>query len=206
MDQVGNFWRGVILGIAIAAPVGPIGLLCIRRTLRHGALTGFAAGLGAALGDGLFGALAAFGFHILVDFLTGYQGALRAVGGVVMVAVAVQTLRIRPDEPVRAGEAGPWFSGFMTCVVLTLTNPLTVLGVMALFAGLGLGHQPTNLDAATLALGVFAGSALWWLMLSVGVSLIRHRVTDRLFHRLNQGTAFALFGFGAYALGGLLMR
>jgi threonine/homoserine/homoserine lactone efflux protein len=193
--------HGALLGFAIAAPVGPIGLLCVRRTLQHGARIGFATGLGAAVADTFYGAIAAFSVTALIDVLNGYATEFRLVGGIFLLIIAVRAVRAKPAAPARARDVRNLLGAFGTGVVLTLTNPMTIFSFAALLAGFGLGGEITGrIDTATLVAGVFLGSAAWWLLLSGGISLIRRHISDRLFVRLNQSAALALAGFGGYAV------
>lgn len=193
--------RGILVGLAVAAPVGPIGLLCIRRSLEHGPGIGFATGVGAAVADTFYGALAAFGVQAALDVLIGYETALKLVGGVILLLVAAKDFASRPAQGLSdAPDANTLLEGFGTALLLTLTNPLTIMAFVAIFATLGLGSSLGPGDAWILVSGVFLGSAGWWLMLSNGVALLRHRITDRLFLLLYRGAALALAGFGVYAL------
>jgi threonine/homoserine/homoserine lactone efflux protein len=197
--------QGFILGLAMAAPVGPIGLLCIRRTIKYGPGVGFATGMGAAIADTLLGGIAAFGISTALSFLIGHQTAFRLVGGVFMLAVALrtfhQTVAAEESEAARAPPATSWISGFITGLTLTLTNPATIFAFIAIFAGFGLGADLGDFDAASLVTGVFFGSASWWLALSCGVAAFRHRVTDQGLTRLNHWTGVGLGIFGVWALG-----
>ncbi|CAK0770256.1 Lysine transporter LysE [Azospirillaceae bacterium] len=205
------FFQGFILGLAIAAPVGPIGLLCIRRTLEHGPVVGFATGTGAAIADTIFGAVAAFGMTAAFDFLAGHQTGFRLVGGVFMIIIAIKTFRspsintIEPNKDLDVA-ARTAAGGFFTGLAFTLTNPATILAFIALFAGFGLGSNLGHFNAATLVFGVFSGSASWWLTLSIGVALVRHRISDQGLTRISQGTAVALVGFGFWAIVTALTR
>ena len=195
------WFQGFILGVAIAAPVGPIGLLCIRRTLEHNQALGFATGMGAAVADTIYGAIAAFGFSAALIFLTGHETLFRLLGGVFLLAIALRTYISRPplseDEPLKSKTC---LGGFMTGLTLTLTNPVTVLAFVGLFAGVGLSGTLGYDEAMVLVLGVFFGSAAWWLTLSSGVALVRHRISDDRLVRINHYTAIALALFGAWAV------
>lgn len=197
--------QGVVLGIAIAAPVGPIGLLCIRRTIEHGPMMGFTTGMGAAVADTIYGAIAAFGVSAAVGYLRDHQIVFQLVGGIFLLVVAVRTFRQSPAAEAREADAAPdsrtWVGGFMTGLSLTLTNPATIMAFIAIFAGFGLGGDLGRVDAATLVFGVFIGSSAWWLTLSSIVASIRHRVSDRRLVMLNHYTGVALAGFGIWALG-----
>jgi threonine/homoserine/homoserine lactone efflux protein len=193
--------RGILLGIVIAAPVGPIGLLCIRRTLEGGIVMGFATGLGAALADGLFGAIAAFGVQAMTDWLAGHQTTFRLVGGVVMLIIAFKSFTAEPHPREIKRDIRTALGGFAVGLGLTLTNPVTIFAFVAIFAGFGLGGELSgDREAMTLVLGVFLGSALWFLTLSSGVATVRHMISDSVFRLINRGAAVLLAAFGVYAL------
>ncbi|WP_431860630.1 LysE family translocator [Azospirillum sp.] len=197
--------QGYVLGIAIAAPVGPIGLLCIRRTIQHGVFMGFSTGMGAAVADTIYGGIAAFGVSAALAFLEGHQFWFRIVGGVFMLAVAVRTFRQQPSaeeqEVSKVPDSRTAIAGFITGLSLTLTNPATILAFIAVFAGFGLGANLGKFDAATMVLGVFLGASSWWLALSSGVAAVRHRITDHGLTVLNHCTGVGLACFGLWALG-----
>ncbi len=188
--------RGLLLGFSIAAPVGPIGVLCIRRTLAQGRLTGFASGLGAATADALYGSIAAFGLTVISGALIGAQVGLRLVGGLFLCWLGIQTLQARPS-PIAATAPGQGLAGaFASTLVLTLTNPITILSFAAVFAGLGVGSTGYYGAAALTVLGVFLGSAFWWLLLSGGVSLLRDRFGSRAMTWVNRLSGVVILGFG----------
>ncbi len=197
--------QGFLLGVAIAAPVGPIGLLCIRRTLEHGQFLGFATGMGAAVADTIYGAIAAFGVSAALVFLTGHETAFRLLGGVFLLVVAFRTFFSKPpataDDPPGAKTC---MGGFVTGLTLTLTNPVTILAFIGLFAGVGITGDLGFNEALILVLGVFFGSAAWWLTLSSGVALVRHRISDERLGLINHCTAIALTVFGLWAIASAL--
>ena len=194
--------RGLVIGFSIAAPVGPIGVLCIRRTLAGGRAAGFAAGLGAATADALYGAVAGFGLTVVSTALVGRQGWLRLIGGAFLCWRGARTFLARPAEAAAQAAGGAGLLGaYASTLVLTLTNPMTILSFAAVFAGLGLGAAGGGYGAAAvLVLGVFAGSALWWLALSGAVGLLRHRVTPRGLRWVNRASGTIIAGFGLLAL------
>lgn len=195
------WFQGFILGIAIAAPVGPIGLLCIRRTLEHNQAVGFATGMGAAVADTIFGAIAAFGFSAALVFLTGHEMTFRLLGGLFLLAVALRTWLAKPPESADdPPDARTCIGGFVTGLTLTLTNPVTIIAFVGLFAGAGLTGTLGFAEAAILVLGVFIGSAAWWLTLSSGVALVRHRISEERLVLMNHCTAVALALAGAWAV------
>jgi len=192
--------RGLIVGFSIAAPVGPIGLLCVRRSLAHGSAAGFASGMGAATADAVYGAVAGFGLTAVSSLLIEWRAAFELIGGVVLLWLAWTTARSVPPERAaevanaRGGLVGAWLSTFS----LTLTNPATILSFAAVFGGLGLAGGGAS-RAGSLVLGVFLGSALWWLTLSLGVGALRARITRDWMVWINRvsGGILAVFGLGA---------
>jgi threonine/homoserine/homoserine lactone efflux protein len=203
-DLINNLLKGIVLGFSIAAPVGPIGVLCIRRTLAEGHLVGFVSGLGAATADLFYGALAAFGLTALSSWLIGAGRFLGLVGGLYLMFLGVRTFFSRPEETGAQPEprrAGLW-GAYLSTLFLTLTNPATILSFLAVFAGLGLAQQPQGgrYEASMLVLGVFMGSSTWWLLLSGGVSLLRRRVTMGGLTWVNRAAGVVLVGFGLVAL------
>lgn len=196
------FLRGLVIGFAIAAPVGPIGLLCIQRTLAQGRLVGLATGLGAATADSLYGLVAAFGLTALTDLLLAHQVWLRFAGAAFLVYLGIKMITAKAPAltviPVsRRGLVGAWASTF----VLTLANPLTILAFLGIFAGLGLADsEVTYVESATLVLGVFLGSALWWLTLSGGVGLLHGKVEGRHLVWVNRASGLVILLFAVVLL------
>lgn len=197
------FLKGLGVGLAVAAPVGPIGVLCVRRTLRHGSLVGLASGLGAAGADAFYGAVAGFGLTSISGLLIDFQDSLRLGGGAFLLFLGARILLRGPIEdgtgngPERTNLAG----AFGSCFLLTLTNPATVLSFVAIFAGLGLVSGTTDYTAATsLVVGVFIGSAAWWLALSGLVSLLRGHVTPEIMVWINRTSGVIIVGFGLVVL------
>jgi threonine/homoserine/homoserine lactone efflux protein len=200
------FLRGLIIGLSIAAPVGPIGVLCIRRTLSDGRAVGFASGLGAATADAVYGAVAAFGLSLVTNALVEQRLWLQAGGGVFLCYLGGRTWMAVPRAASGApadgrGLAAAWASTF----ALTLTNPTTIISFAAIFAGLGLGRSVGGYGpASVMVLGVFLGSALWWLILSVGVGLFRSSLTPHRLRWVNRGSGAIIAAFGIAALVSLM--
>ena len=193
--------RGVAIGFSIAAPVGPIGVLCIRRTLAQGRLCGFASGLGAATADAAYGCIAGFGLTAVSNLLVSQQTWLRLIGGLFLCCLGVRTFFAKLAENGAVAGATSLISAYLSTLVLTLMNPMTILSFAAVFAGLGLGNGTDNYPAAILLVaGVFAGSALWWLLLSGGVGLFREKLTNDHLRWVNRISAIVIAGFGLLAL------
>jgi len=193
--------QGFVLGFAIAAPVGPIGLLCIQRTLNQGQWIGLASGLGAATADALYGAIAAFGLTLVTAFLVEQQFWLGLVGGVFLCYLGVRTLLAAPATNAAHAEAKGILGAYTSTFALTVTNPLTILAFVAIFAGAGLADSSGNAaSAAWMVVGVFCGSATWWFLLSGGVGLLRTRVSGTALVWVNRVAGAVMIGFGILAI------
>jgi len=193
--------KGLIMGFSIAAPVGPIGLLCINRTLSAGMLTGFLSGAGAATADGLYGCVAAFGISAVSSLLLNSQFTLRVAGGVFLLYLGLRTLRAHPAGVSPASRTRGLSGAYASTFFLTLTNPMTILSFAAVFAGLGIGATGGNhVLAVLLVVGVFSGSLLWWLTLSGLVGLFRTRFDQKRLVWVNRLSGVIICGFGVYSL------
>ena len=193
--------RGLVIGFAIAAPVGPIGVLCIRRTLAEGRAMGLVSGLGAAPADAIYGCIAAFGLTFISGILIGQQGLVRLVGGIFLCYLGLRTLVTTPAEKPSSAEGRGLSGAYASTFFLTLTNPMTILSFAAIFAGLGIGSATGDYVSATLSvLGVFLGSALWWLILSGGVSVFRTKLKPRALGWVNNVSGIIILAFGVTAL------
>jgi threonine/homoserine/homoserine lactone efflux protein len=193
--------RGLIIGFTIAAAVGPICLLVIRRTIAHGPVYGLASGLGVAAADATYAGIAAFGLTALTSLLVAGRLLLGIVGGVIIVFLGIRTMLSRPGE-VAADAERPGFAGaFGSIYALTMTNPLTILSFAAVFAGIGLvGGSASFVDAAVVTLAVGLGSAVWWTLLISIVGGLRGRVSTRALLWVNRISGAALVAFGGLAI------
>jgi len=197
--------RGIVIGFSIAAPVGPIGVLCIRRTLAEGRAAGLVSGLGAATADVVYGCIAAFGLTFVSTFLVQQQDWLRLIGGGFLIYLGIRTFLATPATEPAASRGHGLAGAYVSTFILTLTNPVTILAFVAIFAGLGLGNSGGDfVSAATLVCGVFIGSAGWWLLLSGGVATFRERFGSGVLQWVNWISGVVLAGFGIAALVGLM--
>lgn len=172
------FIKALIVGFVTAAPVGPIGFLCISRSLQHGFRAGFVTGLGAAAADGIYGCIAGLGITFIASFLLQHQVYLRILGAVVLLCLGIKTFRTVVNKNNIDRQMGV-IKTFTTTFFLTLTNPLTILSFAAVFAAMGLNDVEQDLHGATvLALGVMLGSLAWWLLLSTGIGLVLRRLSS----------------------------
>jgi threonine/homoserine/homoserine lactone efflux protein len=194
--------RGFLLGLSIAAVLGPIGLLCVRRTLASGFAVGFVSGLGAATADAGYAAIAGFGVSAVASLLVDQRLSLRVVGGIFLVYLGLRTMRALPAQ--RSAEVGTTrlVGAYASTLALTLSNPMTILSFAGVFAGIGLGStNAASTDAAlVLVLGVFAGSATWWLVLAGATTRLRAKFTTRRLRVVNLASGLLILVFGVQAL------
>jgi threonine/homoserine/homoserine lactone efflux protein len=192
--------KGMVIGFALAAPIGPVGLLCIRRTLAHGRQVGFYTGLGAATGDATLGAVAAFGLTAVAGAYAQERMWVGLLGGVFLCGLGVRMFLTKANEPAPlAGNRG-FAATYFSTLAITLTNPATIAACVAIFAAFGLGAGGNYRTAAELVAGMFLGSTLWWVILSSGVGALRARVNTRLLQTVNRVIGGLLIAFGVYVL------
>ena len=195
------FLQGALIGLAIAAPVGPIGVLCIRRTLVDGQLAGFVSGLGAATADLIFGSVAVLGLAALADLMVGVSFWSRLLGGIFLCYLGLRTLRERPAAQPANTSARGLLGAYSSTLLLTLTNPASIILFVGLFAGLGAASEAKGYgEGLLLVAGVFVGSAGWWISLSGAVGLLRGRVTPAALRWVNIAAGVIILGFGVVAL------
>ncbi|WP_174874700.1 LysE/ArgO family amino acid transporter [Vogesella oryzae] len=201
------FIEAVAIGLAIAAPVGPIGLLCIERTLHHGSARGLATGLGAATADAFYATVGATGMGVLIGWLTALATPLALLGSALLLYMGITTLR-RPlaERAAQAKDEGSLLGAYSSALALTLTNPMTILSFIAVFAGLAGGHAPNRGEAILMVLGVFCGSALWWLLLAYGGGRLLARLGSRGRHWVDRLCGLLLIGFAVLIAWRLLMQ
>ena len=198
-----SFLKGLAFGFLLAATVGPMWMLCLRRTLAAGALVGLASGMGIAVADAIYGAVAAFGLTAVSSFLLGQGFWLGLAGAVFLLWLGARTLLAEP-APIEAGSAaaessaGDLAAAFLSTLGLTLTNPPTILAFAAIFAGLGLATNSDYPAAAVIVAGVFSGSAAWWVILAAGAGWLRARVGPGLMRGINIVSGCTILGFAIW--------
>jgi threonine/homoserine/homoserine lactone efflux protein len=199
------FIKGLVFGFSIAAPVGPIGILCIRRSLAGGWTAGLLTGMGAATADALYGSAAAFGLAGITGLLVGQRAWIQLFGGLFLCWLGVRIFLSGTGETPLVAASGKAARGYLSALLLTLTNPMTILSFAAVFAGLGLGRGAADHTAAGwMVAGVFIGSMAWWIMLSSASSLFNTRMTARAMRWTNRLSGAVLTAFGLAALSGQL--
>jgi threonine/homoserine/homoserine lactone efflux protein len=201
------FLKGLIIGFSIAAPVGPIGILCIRRTMAAGRLPGFLSGIGAATADAFYGSIAAFGLTIISDFLIQQKMLLGLVGGLFLGYLGITTFFSKPSQSSPQIGSVNLANAYASTFLLTLTNPLTILSFAAIFAGFGLVKVNAGFSSAALTvLGVFLGSSCWWFLLSSVTGFLRNRINLHMLVWVNRIAGLLIFSFGATAIAGALFK
>ena len=199
--EIGFFIKGFIIGISIAAPVGPIGVLCIQRTLTGGRLYGIFTGLGAAAADAIYGMIAAFGLTFISTFLVEQQNWFRCIGGIFLCYLGVKAFFSKPLDPAASESHPSYITAIGTTFFLTLTNPMTILSFAAIFAGLGLMSATAGyLSASLLVIGVFTGSGTWWFILSGSTGMLRGKFNQGKLGWVNKISGMTISGFGVFAL------
>jgi threonine/homoserine/homoserine lactone efflux protein len=188
--------RGLAAGLIIAAPVGPVNVLCIQRSLQKGWKAGILSGVGAAAADTLYGGIAGFGISLVIRFLIREEFWFRLIGGIVLIGIGIVYYFKMPKKLSTGGEDKSTHSDIVSTFLLAATNPTTVLSFLVVLATLGLGEQRPLWQTSLLVAGIFCGSMAWWIILATGANLMRDRVTDRTMLWLNRigGIAIGLFG------------
>jgi len=193
-----TFLKGIAAGLLIAAPVGPVGVLCVHRTLAWSRIHGLVSGLGAAIADALFAAIVAFGLSFISDFLLAQQHWLRLGGGVLLLLLGVKNLLSKPRTKEIEELPRSLTGDFVSALALTATNPITILSFLGVFAALGVGGGGALGEPDALVLGVFIGSALWWLALTGGVAMVRQAMEALYLRQIHiiSGALLIVFGIG----------
>jgi threonine/homoserine/homoserine lactone efflux protein len=173
------FINGILIGFAMAIPIGPLGIMCIRRTLSNGRIQGLIIGLGAATADMVFSAVAAFGLTFISDILDSQRILIRIIGGSLLFLLGIKTFLTQPRDPKLRIDNTGLIKSYLYSVFITLTNPFTVFAFIAVFATFGLVKGITNFSASALVSGIFIGSFLWFLCLSSAIMLFRKKIDVR---------------------------
>lgn len=199
--DVGLLIKGLVVGFVVAAPAGPIAVLCLHRSIEEGHLSGIATGLGAALGDTVFGALALFGVGYVAGFIASEQVWVRLGGGLVLIALGITTFLRRPRPGAFVEDHITLIGAFAGAFALTLANPITILAFLAIFSAIGVEQLAgQRVDEVTLIAGILAGATAWWMLLAVGAALFRDRFTEKGLIWVTRVSGLIIVGFGVAAL------
>lgn len=193
--------KGLIIGFSVAAPVGPIGILTIKRTLTEGRISGFVTGMGAAMADTLYGVIAGFGLTVISSFLLTQEFWFILIGGLFLLFLGVKSYLTKPASLMSNVDHKGLIKNFTSTFFLTFSNPTTILSFLAIFAGLGLVTTKTDYSTSmTLVVGVFFGSALWWLILSSIFSFYQSKISPNRLLLINKLSGLIIVSFGLFAL------
>ncbi|WP_336786486.1 LysE family translocator [Paenibacillus sp. MMO-177] len=195
-----SMWSGVLVGLSIAAPVGPIGVLCMKRTINQGRWYGVLSGLGAASADAVYGLIAAVGFTALTNVLVDQRIWIQLIGGLFLCYLGYQSVRALPHSGKEVQLNNGLTRAYLTTFLLTLTNPMTILSFAAIFAGIQHSAEATAGDSLLLVLGIFLGSMLWWLLLAGLVGIIRTALNAKAMRWINVLSGAVLLVFGVWSL------
>ncbi len=200
-------WQGIIIGLSASIPLGPIGVLCIQRTLNKGKISGFISGLGAAAADGFYAIVAGFSISVIIDSLTEYQLYLRIIGGLVLLVMGYKLLAANPGVQLRKQlqkKSKGLFGDFISIFALTVSNPITIFVFAAVFAGFGIVDKESQFSSViTLIIGVLTGSIIWWFTLSSIVSIFRNKFKLRRMLIINRVAGVLVILFGLFIFGTL---
>jgi threonine/homoserine/homoserine lactone efflux protein len=199
------FFKALLVGFFIAAPVGPIAILCIRRTLEGGRFAGLFTGLGASVGDAFFGLIAGFGLNIVEDFMLDHRTLLKIIGSIVLLYLGINNILKARTNSVVVVSSGTLCYYFLSTLVLVITNPITILAFITLFAGLGLHSGVSYVDAMALVSGVFFGSMFWWFTLSELALLLVGKIKPRYFELVNRAAGILLIAFSIVLVGSVFV-
>ena len=195
--DISFYIKGLIFGFSIAAPVGPIGILCIRRSLTNGWTAGLLTGLGAATADACYGFVAAFGLGGIAGLLVGQRAHIQLSGGLFLCWLGLRIGLSAANKKPAVATSGSAVRGYLSALFLTITNPMTLLSFTAVFAGMGLGNVANSHRAAVgLVTGVFSGSMAWWITLALVSSRFNSHLNATAMHWINRISGAVLFGIG----------
>ncbi|MGH6873011.1 MAG: LysE/ArgO family amino acid transporter [Rhizomicrobium sp.] len=205
---------GFVIGLIAAVPIGPVNLLCVRRTFAYGSLYGFLSGLGAALADGVFACIVGFGFTYVAQLIKSHSTPIEVVGGVLLIGFGVHTFlahpQLRLDESLKAKEQtrGSLARAMATTFALAITNPATLLAFTAMFAGVAglVGTEASFFGAFLLVCGVLAGSTSWWFTLTTIAGLFHAKIDERIMELINRISGAVITTFGLVVFGHLIWR
>lgn len=193
--------KGLIIGFSIAAPVGPIGLLCINNTMYKGKLSGFLSGMGAACADMLYGCIAAFGLTAISNLLIKEVYLIKLFGGLFLCYLGIKIFFSKKSSTTLESKSKSLLGDYSSTFLLTITNPMTILSFTAVFAGLGIiSSNRSILNSTLLVLGVFMGSALWWLILSYGMDFVNKKTKNDILPFISKASGLIILCFGIFAI------
>ncbi|MFY9750248.1 MAG: LysE family transporter [Methanoregula sp.] len=204
--DTGPFINGIIIGVALAAPVGPIAFVCIQRSLAYGRLHGITSGFGIATADAFYAAVTAFGLALISDFLLARQWFFRLFGGLALIAVGIRIVLAAPPEITPTPENESYISDYSTMLAITLANPLTIVFFTIIIPGFGVVISGnTGITPAIFVIGVFLGEMGWWIFLCGTLGSMRDYLTRERLHLINRLAGLVITAFGAVLIASLFL-
>ncbi|MGA2113949.1 MAG: LysE family transporter [Bryobacteraceae bacterium] len=197
MTQLEALWKGLLAGIAIAAPVGPVNVLCLRRTLSKGWKSGLVSGFGAAAADAAYGGIAAFSVRIVIAFLRSQETPIKLIGGLLLIGLGIRYW-FRPASSTNGEDGSSGRTDFASAFLLNLANPTTILSFLAVLAALGTAARSDRPVTALVVAGIFLGSMAWWVLLAVAAERLRDRFDEAGMRWMNRVAALAIGAFGVF--------
>ncbi|MBN9542277.1 MAG: LysE family transporter [Alphaproteobacteria bacterium] len=197
--MLNSFIKAVMIGFAIAAPVGPIGILCIRKTLESGLKGAILVGLGASIALSIYGLIAGLGMSAITNILIEKEGVIKVVGGLLLLYLAYRECNTKPSNKEASVKAKSDLQTILAVTFLTLTSPMTIISFIGIFASINTGAIAI-LDVIIMVLGIFVGSMCWWFILGGVISKIKHKLPEIWLSRIKYIAAIILAGFGLYSL------
>ncbi len=193
--------KSVLIGVAIAAPVGPIAILCISRTLKNGLIAGIITGLGVAIADAIYGAVSGFGLTLVSNFLASHQFVIRIIGGLFLCYLGMKIILTATTPTIITDNNRSLMREFTSAIILTLTNPMTILTFITVFASLGIGSTDSGYGHASMVvLGIFIGSFIWWITLSAICAIMSHKIKIKTMTWINRISGLIIVAFGVLAI------
>lgn len=199
MNELELIYKGLLAGLAISVPVGPVNVLCVSRTISKGRMAGVISGLGAATADTVYGTIAGFSISFIIDFLMREVFWIRLFGGALLIGIGLRYFFKKPQSLAEQGESSA-HSQYISAFLLNLTNPTTVLSFLAILAALGMGHARSRWLTFLLIGGIFVGAMLWWIVLAVAAGHFRNRFNERAVLWMNRIAGMAIGTFGVLTL------
>jgi len=199
--------KGIIVGLLASIPLGPIGIICIQRTINKGKLSGFLSGMGAASADTIFAAIAGFSLSFIISFIQEQQVFFQAVGGLIVFGLGIKIFYTNPVRQLRRHKRkqNNLLEDYLSVLLVTITNPLAVFLFIALFASLGVVVEGENILLSLVATsGVLIGAMLWWYILTTLVDIFRDKFRLKQLWWINKLSGAVIFTLGAVAIFGLL--
>ncbi|TKG95557.1 LysE family translocator [Puteibacter caeruleilacunae] len=191
-------FKGIIIGFAVSIPLGPIGVLCVQRTVNKSWRSGFYSGLGAAFSDSLYAVISGFSLTYIINFIRQFQMEFQLVGGFVLLALGIHIFRTNPVTEIRKyrRKGSSYFQDMLSTFIVTFSNPLAIFVFLAVFAGSGIVMKISEpLDASIIIFGIFVGAASWWLLLTSLVNMFRHKMNLRVLWWFNKIAGAGVIAF-----------